>query len=150
MKAIISYSSVKSCFGQESIIGYYRIVALEDVKDVVAFIATLFVEGACFVSCLTHEGSSNGNFCTAGFVELLSFLRHHAHQWLFVRSYLDVLPGSRVLLHADIHTRSGEWLQERLHTYTTQLWSAAEKFRSSQTLQLTNASRKQTIDECMS
>ncbi|KAK9906332.1 hypothetical protein WJX75_000118 [Coccomyxa subellipsoidea] len=92
VKAVISYSSVKSCFSQDTASNFH-IVALEDVKDVVAFIAALFV--------------------------------------------------------ADIHTKSGQWLQERLDTYTTRLDSAAEKFRSSKTLRLTTASRKRNIDECV-
>ncbi|CAL8471473.1 g11015 [Coccomyxa elongata] len=92
VKAVISYSSAKACFSQDPV-SQYRIMELEDVKDVVAFIAALFVE--------------------------------------------------------DIHTRSGQWLQERLDTYTTELRSAAEKFRSSKALWLTNASRKHSIDECV-
>lgn len=95
VKAVISYSSVKSCFSQVRASGIH-IEALEDVKDVVAFIAALFVAGACYVSCLTHDGSSNGHFCTAGFVELFNIcsLRHHSHQWLLMRGYLHVLHGS--------------------------------------------------------
>lgn len=46
VKAVISYSSVKSCFSQDPV----HIVALEDVKDVVAFIAALFAASAYFVS----------------------------------------------------------------------------------------------------
>lgn len=123
VKAVISYSSVKSCFSQDTASNFH-IVVLEDVKDMVAFIAALFVAGACFVSCLTHEGSSNGHLCTAGFVELLSIcsLRHHSHQWLFMWSYLHVLHGSECFC-MQIFIRSQESGCKSNWTHTAPDWT---------------------------
>ena len=96
----------------------------------------------------SHEGNLNGHLCTAGFVELLNIcsLRHHSHQWFSNAELRPCVAWLRVFLHADIHTKSGQWLRERLDTYTTKLRSAAEKFRSSKTLRLTTASRKCNIE----